>query len=397
MKKLLLSPVWSFLVLAILSYTYYINPPFLESIKLRYFDTLIVNQQPVENNIYTVNIDESAINEYGQWPFPRGDYAAIIEDLYARGAGLVVWNVLMSEPDRSGEDHILALTMEQLPVILTMLGAEEQKNEPINPGATIVNSDYIDRIPSVPGTIANISDLETRAVGSGITNSWAELDGVTRRIPLVVESGGVLYPNVTMEVLRVIAGDPSFQIKLSPLGVDKLRIPQFGTIQTNTTGEVWIDWSQSYVSHSLTDLPDDFAGGIVFVGPTAAGVTQPIATAAGSVFPHEVQAAMLGTVFNEANISRHPDAATWGELAVLISTGVLLIVLARWTYIGLVFFVVSVSGIIGLSIYVFNTQNILIDGAIISAFLLLIGIKRYVLKFLDEFLQKQAIKKQFEG
>ena len=397
MKKLLLSPVWSFLVLAILSYTYYINPPFLESIKLRYFDTLIVNQQPVENNIYTVNIDESAINEYGQWPFPRGDYAAIIEDLYARGAGLVVWNVLMSEPDRSGEDHILALTMEQYPVILTMLGAEEQKNEPINPGATIVNSDYIDRIPSVPGTIANISDLESRAVGSGITNSWAELDGVTRRIPLVVESGGVLYPNVTMEVLRVIAGDPSFQIKLSPLGVDKLRIPQFGTIQTNTTGEVWIDWSQSYVSHSLTDLPDDFAGGIVFVGPTAAGVTQPIATAAGSVFPHEVQAAMLGTVFNESNISRHPDAATWGELAVLISTGVLLIVLARWTYIGLVFFVVSVSGIIGLSIYVFNTQNILIDGAIISAFLLLIGIKRYVLKFLDEFLQKQAIKRQFEG
>ena len=67
MKKLLLSPVWSFLVLAILSYTYYINPPFLESIKLRYFDTLIVNQQPVENNIYTVNIDESAINEYDKF------------------------------------------------------------------------------------------------------------------------------------------------------------------------------------------------------------------------------------------------------------------------------------------------------------------------------------------
>jgi len=397
MRKVVFSPLWSLLVLGILSYLFYINPSFIESIRLRYFDQLIVNQQPVENNIYTVDIDEATIDAYGQWPFPRGDYAELINDLYNRGAGLVVFNVLMSEPDRSGEDQILAETMQQLPVIVTMLGAEENKNEPINPGATIVNSDYLYTIPSVPGIIANINDIEFSAYGSGITNSWPEIDGVTRRIPLVVESGGTLYPNVTMEVLRVLAGDPSFQIKLSPMGVDKLRIPQFGVIQTSPTGEVWIDWSQKSKSYSAVDLPDDFAGGIVFVGPTAAGVTQPLATAAGSVFPHQIQAAMLGTVFNESNISRHPDAEQWAELAALIAAGILLIALARWTYVGIAFFIMSVGGFIGVSIYVFNTQNILIDGATISAFLLLVGLKRYVLKFLDEFLQKQAIKKQFEG
>ena len=399
MRKVVFSPIWSLLVLSILSYLFYINPSFIESIRLRYFDQLIISQPKIENNIYTVDIDEATIDTYGQWPFPRGDYAAIIEDLYARGAGLVVWNVLMSEPDRSGEDEQLALTMQKLPVIVTMLGAEESKNEAINPGATIVNSDFIYLIPSVPGTIANIPDIEYSAVGSGITNSWPEIDGVTRRIPLVIraEDTDTLYPNVTMEVLRVLAGDPSFQIKLNELGIDKLRIPQFGFLQTNPSGEVWIDWSQQYKSYSAADLPDDFGGGIVFVGPTAAGVTQPLATAAGSVFPHQVQAVMLGTVFNESNISRHPDAEQWAELAALISTGVLLIALARWTYVGIAFFVLSVGGFVGVSIYVFNTQNILIDGATISAFLLLIGIKRYVLKFLDEFLQKQAIKKQFEG
>ena len=385
------------LVLGILAWIMYVNPVFLESIKLRYFDSLIVNQEPVENNIYTVNIDEPSLEAYGQWPWPRGDYGSLIEEIYARGAGLVVFNVLMSETDRQGEDDILALTMNNYPVIVTMLGAEENKNEPINPGATIVNSDYLYTIPSVPGIIANINDIEFSAVGSGITNSWPEIDGVTRRIPLVVESGGVLYPNVTMEVLRVLAGDPSFQIKLSPMGVDKLRIPQFGIIQTSPTGEVWIDWSQKSKSYSAVDLPDDFAGGIVFVGPTAAGITQPLATAAGSVFPHQVQAAMLGTVFNESNISRHPDAEQWAELAAFVAAGILLIALARWTYVGIAFFVLSVGGFIGVSIYVFNTQNILIDGATISAFLLLVGLKRYVLKFLDEFLQKQAIKKQFEG
>ena len=397
MRKVLFSPLWSVLLLGVLSYVYYLNPAFIESIRLRYFDTLIVNQQPVENNIYTVNIDEPSLEAYGQWPWPRGDYGNLIEDLYARGAGLVVFNVLMSEEDRSGQDAQLGDILQQYPVVVTMLGAEENKNEPINPGATIVNSDYLYTIPNVPGIIANVPDVEFSAFGSGITNSWPEVDGVTRRIPLVVESSGTLYPNVTMEVLRVLSGDPSFQIKLSPMGVDKLRIPQFGIIQTSPTGEVWIDWSQRSKSVSAVDLPDDFAGGIVFVGPTAAGLTQPLATAAGSVFPHEVQAAMLGTVFNESNISRHPDAEQWAELAALIVAGVLLIVLARWTFVGIAFFVLSVGGFIGGSIYVFNTQNILIDGAVISAFILLVGLKRYIVKFVDEFLQKQAIKKQFEG
>jgi len=397
MRKVLFSPVWSVLLLGLLAWVYSINPPFLESIKLRYFDTLIINQQPVENNIYTVNIDEPSLEAYGQWPWPRGDYAALIEDLYARGAGLVVFNVLMSETDRSGQDAALAEIMQQYPVIVTMLGSEENKNEPINPGATIVNSDYLYTIPSVPGIIANVPDIEYTAVGSGITNSWPEIDGVTRRIPLVVESGGTLYPNVTMEVLRVLAGDPSFQIKLSPMGVDKLRIPQFGVIQTNPTGEVWIDWSQRSKSVSAVDLPDDFAGAIVFVGPTAAGLTQPLATAAGSVFPHEVQAAMLGTVFNESNISRHPDAEQWAELAALVIAGLLLIGLARWTYVGIAFFVLSVGGGVYFSYYMFATQNLLIDGFIPAAFLLLVGLKRYVIKFVDEFLQKNAIKKQFAG
>jgi len=396
-SKIIFSPIWSILVLGILSYVFYTNPSFVESLRLRYFDQLIVNQQPVENNIYTVDIDEATIDAYGQWPFPRGDYAELINDLYNRGAGLVVFNVLMSEPDRLGEDQILAETMQQFPVVVTILGAEENKNEAVNPGATIINSDYLYTIPSVPGIIANVPDVEFNAVGNGITNSWPEIDGVTRRIPLVVESSGTLYPNVTMEVLRVIAGDPSFQIKLNELGVDKLRIPQFGAIQTSPTGEVWIDWSQNYKGYSAVDLPDDFGGGIVFVGPTAAGVTQPLATAAGSVFPHQIQAVMLGTVFNESNISRHPDAEQWAELAALVAAGTLLIALARWTYVGIAFFIMSVGGFIGVSIYVFNTQNILIDGATISAFLLLVGLKRYVLKFVDEFLQKQAIKKQFEG
>jgi adenylate cyclase len=396
MKKFLLSPLWSILILGLLAWLQLSNPVFLESLRLRYFDTLIVNQEPVNNNIYTVNIDEASLEAKGQWPWPRGDYAELIEDLYNRGAGLVVFMVFMPESDRAGEDEILAQTLQNYPVIVNMLGAAEGRNEPINPGASIINSDYMSLIPEVPGIIANVPWVEQNAVGSGIVNTFPEIDGVTRRVPLVFYSGDTLYPNVTMEILRVLAGDPSFQIKLSPLGVDRLRIPQFGVIPTDELGRVWIDWSQKSVSVSAADLPADFGGGIVFVTPTAAGLSQPIATAAGAVYPHELQAAMLGTVFNQTNIQR-PAWASSAELAALVVAGLLLIVAARWTYVGIAIFVLSVGGSIGYSLWVFAEYNWLVDGFVPAAFLLLVGLKRYVLKFIDEFLQKQAIKKQFEG
>jgi adenylate cyclase len=372
------------------------NNSFLESIKLRYFDQLIVNQTPVVNNIYTVNIDEDSIAQRGQWPWPRGEYAALIEDLYNRGAGLVVFNVLMSETDRFGEDQILADTLYDFPVVLNTLGSDRTVNEPVNPGAAIINSEYQDLILSFPGIIANLPEFENSAVGSGIVNTLPELDGVTRRVPLVLSSDGVLYPNLTLEILRVLAGDPSFQIRLSPLGVDALRIPQFGHISTDELARVWIDWSQQSISVSAADLPEDFGGAIVFVAPTAAGINNPISTAAGSVWPHELQAALLGTVFNQTNIER-PSWAAGAEVMAFAVAGLLIIVLARWTYVGLIFFVLAVVVSVGSSIFLFVEYRWLVDGLLVPAGLILVGLKRYAVKFVDEFLQKQAIKKQFEG
>ena len=56
-KKILLSPLWALVTVVLLASIFYANPVFLESIKLRYFDTLITSKAPTENNIYTVIID----------------------------------------------------------------------------------------------------------------------------------------------------------------------------------------------------------------------------------------------------------------------------------------------------------------------------------------------------
>ena len=394
--KRLLSPWWALITLGILVYAFANPSNFIQSIKLNYFDQLIVSQEPVENNIYVAEIDEAALELYGQYPFPRNIYSDIIKDLYNRGAGLVVWNVMMPEPDRFGGDVELSETMLALPVILASRPSDKTKNQPINPGAAIINSDYLDTILPYGGIIANIPILENNSVGAGIVSTEPEIDGVVRRMPTVAVVDGVLYPSLALETLRVIAGDPSFQIKLSPIGIDKMRIPQFGIIPTDAQGRVWIDWSQRNKSASITNLPDDLEGAVVIVDVTAAGIANPVPTAMGAQFAGTTQAAVLGTMFAGTNIQR-PQWATQAELLALVIGGLLLIVLSRWMLVGLATTVVLVGSVVPYSMYAYATDKLLLDVTAPVITFVLIALQVYGIKFVREFLEKQAIKKQFAG
>lgn len=372
------------------------DPSFVESVRLRYFDTLIAAKEKTINNIYTVNIDDAALAQLGQWPLPRDEYAAIIEDLYNRNAGLVVFNVLMPESDRGGQDAVLAETMLHYPVILPNMPADSTRNEPRNPGASILGPEYLHMILQYGGIIANIPQLEQNAVGVGTVNTLPEIDGVNRRVPMVIAVGDTLYPNMSLEVLRVIAGDPSFQIKLNPMGVEKMRVPQFGTITTDSMSRVWVDWSQTGVDVSLTALPDDFAGAVVIVGVSAAGLGNPVPTAIGPVWPQQMQAALIGTMFNSVNIQR-ADWADGAELLIMLFVGVLIIFLSKWVYAGLgITFTVLTSGVF-VSQHLFKTSNMLVDPTAFVAAITVLALHVYGVKFVSEFLQKQAIKKQFAG
>jgi len=394
LKKILLSPWTALLTLVLLVGIRALDPSFVESVRLRYFDTLITSKEPVQNNIYTVNIDEAALDKYGQWPFPRDQYASIVKDLYSRGAGLVVFNVLMAEPDRFKGDAALESVMAQYPVILPNVPSDKSKNNPRETGAAILGPEYLDTVVQYPGIIANLPNYEGLAIGTGTVNTLPEIDGVNRRVPLVASVDGTLYPALSLEVLRVVAGDPSFQIKLNELGVEKMRIPQFGPVTTDSLGRVWIDWSQKANSVSLANLPKDFRGAVVIVSPTAAGISNPVPTALGPVHPHELQAAVVGTMFNGVNIQR-PDYADFAEIAALLALGLIIIFLSRWTYVGLSTTVIGVAASVGGSYWLFINHNVLADATATTIGIVLVALHVYGVKFVSEFLQKQQIKKQF--
>ena len=395
-KKILTSPWTALLTLALVLSIRILDPVFVESVRLRYFDTLITNKTPTANNIYTVNIDEAALDKYGQWPLPRAEYAKIIKDLYDRGAGLVVLNVIMAESDRTGGDAVLANALKQYPVVLPSAPSQKTKNTPRVPGSVVLGPEWLDQIVTYPGLIANVPNLENNAVGVGIISTLPEVDGVNRRLPLIAAIDGKLYPSIAMETLRVAAGDSTFQVKLFEGGVEKMRIPKFGPVTTDALGRVWIDWSQENKQASLMDLPKNFHGAIVIVGPTAAGISNPVPTAKGAVWPQDVQAAAMATMINGVVIQR-PDYADGVEILALLAFGILLIFLSRWTYVGIGSAVVIVGAVVPGTIYAFNNWLILSDATAITFGLVIVALHTYGVKFVSEFLQKQAIKKQFEG
>ena len=397
-KKLLLSPWTALITLCLILGLRVSDPALVESVRLRYFDTLIVDRTAEANEqIHVVNIDDAAIAKFGQFPFPRNQYAAIIKDLADRNAGVVVFNIFMPDADRFGQDTALAQQLKRSVVVLPHTATNEDvanKYAPFRPGVSVIGT-------GLPGIAykniqPNVRPLNETASGIGIVNTLPEIDGVVRRVPQVITVGEQVYPSISLETLRVAAGDPSFQVRVNDGIVEAVRIPKFGKIATDNYSRVWVDWASRPQEHSLVDLPKDFQGGIVIVGLTARGLNNPIATARGEVYPHSLQAAVLDTVVSGRMIQR-PDYADGVEILAIALAGILLLFLTRWTYVGLASVVVLVGGGIAGSIYAYSNLLFLFDATAFAVGTTLVALHAYGVKFVSEFLQKQAIKKQFAG
>tara|TARA_Y100000114_G_scaffold95714_1_gene89035 strand:- start:5030 stop:6853 length:1824 start_codon:yes stop_codon:yes gene_type:complete len=397
MKKLLTHWTLAFVTLTVMMLWGLKDPFVKETARLKSFDLIQkYDTATMSEDIIIVEIDEKSIEQNGQWPWKRSVLADVIWKLRKAGAGIIVLPVLFTEEDRLGGDMDLAQALVQNGIVIAQTGTTQTNKNAVPRGVAKIGNP-LPWLFEWPGMLGPIPLLGDNVDGVGVVNTTPEIDGVVRRLPLLMKVGDEVYPSVALEVIRVAVGDPSYQVKAGPGGVIALRVPKFKTIKTDQYARIWLRWNKEFETISITDDFKSVAGKTVIIGNTAEGISTVIATPNGEQYSHSAMAVSLQTVINGENIVRL-DTATFLEYVAAGILAIILILLAGFApywLVGAVFLTVWSGTAYGAYFY-FVKHLQLWDASWIILVTTITGFHAVFNRFVKEFGLKQQIKKQFE-
>ena len=399
MKKLFTHWTFAFVTLFALTWIGLQDPQVKEILRLKSFDLLFQSQEKeVSQDIAIVTIDEKAIEVYGQWPWKRDKLAEIIEELRAAEVGVIVLPILFSEEDRLGGDKVFAESLKNNFVVIGQVGSHQTTQNGYPRGVAKIGNP-LDFLFEWPGMVGPIPEIGDNAAGVGVLNTSPEIDGVVRRMPLLMKIGNDVYPAMAIEVIRTATGDPSYQVKSDAGGITAMRVPGFATIKTDGNARIWLTWNKEYKTISLAEAGpgafDDLKGKTVIIAMTAEGMGGVIATPIGSQYDYVAIASTLQTVIDGVNITRVDFLL---ELGLAFLAGCAIILLTRFTPYWTIGIAIIFS-ILGSMIYsnLFFTEWLkLLDVTWIIFTIVIVGFHSVFNRFILEFRLKQQIRKQFE-
>ena len=370
------------------------NPYPFKVLELKSFDWFMSIQSKVQNtNILLVDLDEEIVEEYRGYPLPRTIYKELI---WATDA-IPGITVLMPDPDirDTVNDIELATAMAMKGTVLAYAASTQATEGGPHVGTAQIGESPLPWLFRYPGILRQTPALAKSAEGVGLITSAPELDGVVRRIPLAVNSQDKLYPSFALEMLRVGVGDPSYQIMTRETGIEWLRVPNYPKIVTDANARVWITSNIDFFRQSAKDFLENPITGASFVifGVTAEGVVNPVPTAKGMIYPHEVQA----NVLHHLILGTAPVQPVWAKTAEL-GIGLLLIILVLFTasrvYLSLPVLLLGIGGLYYGALYYFARGLLLdISGVVIIGFLYWSVVTFRA--FIEQFFLRRQVKKQF--
>ncbi len=376
------------------------DPALLEQTRLNTFDQYI-NSLPVQDSVQVVlvNIGEESLGVYGQYPFPRQQYAQLISDLRNANAGIIGFTIMFPEADRFGGDEVFASWVKDNGIILSQDADNSGRSTkaPYVGTATFGTGDPYDHVIRYKGLVTNIPEIEAGAWGHGLINGMPEVDGMVRRIPLLSQINNELYPSFALETIRVLNEKKSYTIKVSDIGLESIVLRPF-EIPTGTNGSIWINPTYRFQDIEYNSEPfPDLQGKTVLIGLTAKGLSSQIPTPQGLMSAHQIQASAIQTIMNGDQITR----PVWADIVeiVLSLIGALLIVvgiyyLPVWAS-AVVFFAVVGSSVSG-ALFVWNEFGMLLDLSYPLILYILSFTSGSFNNFYKQFMLRQQIRKQFE-
>ena len=386
----------AFITLFVLTFIGLQDYSFKETLRLKSFDYMLANEEVSQSqDITIITIDEEAIEKYGQWPWPRDVLAHIILELRNAQTGIIVMPILFSEPDRFDGDWVFCEALEMGTVIAQTGTTQKRTSNPVPRGVAKIGNP-LDYLFEWPGMVGPDVELAECADGVGVINTAPEIDGVVRRVPLLMKIGDEVYPNMAIETIRVAVGDPSYQVKADEFGVIAMRVPGYDTIKTDANARIWVRWNKEF--KTISAASDDFsdaAGTTVIIAMTAEGLGGVIATPTGEKYDYVISANTLQTVLDGETIVRYDSLV---ELIIAFILGIAIIFIVRYSPYWVIAMAI-IFNCISLPVYanLFFKQNLLlVDVTWMLLTFLIVAFHGTFLRFILEFRLKQQIRKQFE-
>ncbi len=383
------------------------EPLFLTDLRDRVFDAY----QRLKPRVYQpspvriLDIDEASLARIGQWPWPRTRVAELVERLRDLGVGVIAFDMVFAEPDRTSPSRVIPL-WEDIPELqqwarklqdhddvlaaavagggvvtgFALTDTPGKYSPAVKAGFATAGDDPRPFIPLYSGAITTLTAIEALAAGNGALNVTIDHDGVIRRVPMVVRLGETIYPTLAPEALRVAQGAGSYVIKSAgasgeqslgtQTGIAAVRIGSFEA-PTDKQGQMWVYYTDPVPERFIPAWKvfqgdvrrEDVEGFILLLGSSATGLQDLHATPLRMSMPGvAVHAQIIEQLIHGAHLTR-PDWASGAEQLLMIVLGVAVIALgfrigSLWTaFIG----GAATVGACAISWYAFTRYQILLD------------------------------------
>lgn len=430
MKKILLH-LWVTLGIAAVALVGYLKypsavMPFEHKINDAMF--LLRGEIKGDKNIVIVDIDEKSLKELGQWPWSRDKVARLLENLKEDGAAIIGIDVVFAEPDNSSPkavfrklgiannkvadyDRMLGETIAQTPTIVGYVFALSNdgvapENTPTTNAVIIEKNKPANSFLVKPyRAVLNIPLIQDNAYSSGYFNTLPDKDGVVRSVPLVMEYDGIIYPSLSLEMIRIMLNERKITLEYDERGVNRIMVGD-RVIPTDFYGRMMVNYrgsAKSYRYISAADVynkkidPSLIEGKIVLLGTSAAGLLDLRSTPFDSAYPGvEVHANVMDNIINQTFIAQPIWAVGVDIVTILVVPflifGILLLPSAMASFAA---FIALNAGIIGGHYYLMMREGIVLNTLIPLLAMIALFLAGQVINYFLENKQKEMIKGKF--
>jgi CHASE2 domain-containing sensor protein len=332
------------LVIAVLSLY---RPSVLANLEYGAYDALMrtVQPRPPGGRIVIVDVDERSLSAIGQWPWRRDLIGTLIGRMRDLGASAIALDIILAESDRYegggvATDQVLADTLRGGSVVLGYaLTFDPRPGNQASPcvqhpiGLAVIRrgDEADDPFFQATGAVCSLPILTKAAGASGFLNATPDSDGRLRRVPLLLALDDRVYPGLGLAA--VIAATGTHDISLRVLNVnaaslllDSLSVPLDGKsnllLRYRGAKHTFPYVSAADVLSGQTPA-GTFKDKIVFVGTTALGTREVVATPIDTLFAGvEVQATVADNLLQQDFI-RRPEHAAMVETQIVLGLGMI--------------------------------------------------------------------------